>query len=111
MTLGISVPDVIAIVTLFSGLLLAFFNAKKGEADRKSNPPDPPAALIGGALVDTSWVRRATDAIEAQTAATVDQTAAIREYTAWARDREKDRTSDMLEQIIDKLEDKTPRRA
>jgi hypothetical protein len=62
--LGITVPDAIALGTLILALLAGFRGTRAGAEAKKNIPPDPPTAMIGGAIVDTMTLRDLTTSVQ-----------------------------------------------
>ena len=94
--LGITVADAVLIGTLVVSLLAAWRGTRAGDAAKKSLPPDPPMAMIGGAIVDSLTLRDLVEAVRALTAM-------IHEGIEARERRERDRLADVLEEVKERL--------
>jgi hypothetical protein len=102
--LGITVPDAIALGTLIIAVLAALRGGKAGEHAKRATPPDPPMAMIGGAIVDTMTLRDLTTAVQGLAAA---MHASV-EYQRHAKD---DKMSVTLDRLLHELSERDDERA
>ena len=97
--LGINVADAVAIVGVAIALLAAFNGMKAGDAAKKSNPPDPPMAILSTTLVETAVMRDLVDIL-----ADINET--MRLGISVQQDRANHRFEELLEEISEKLDGK-----